>query len=313
MFSHLLSKLPAPRLSDWGLGMTVCIAAMAEDKRIVTVSDQKISMRQFSGDNLTLKLWVVARGWNCMVAGSDVTIAQSIIDRVAVTLSQKFDTLELEDVVAGFKQSYQEQIQSRATDTYLARYKMGMDEFRTKGRRQLGPDVFDTLCDKIARVSFDLRFLVAGFDRSSESPHLFVISNPGVEEIYDRPGFWAIGSGAMSALSMLFYRGQKVIASLEQTIYNVCEAKFMAESASDVGEETFLHIMSPPSKKQVKWSPLTPTEIRAVWKSDGAPRVPEGIVAKIGHGLTRVERDKTVSTDTAKPSASQPSEPEKSK
>jgi len=267
--------------------MTVCIAAYVRAgdtgtlNSIVLASDQKVSLHQFSGDNLTIKMEQVITGWQCLMAGSDVTIASAITNRVLTKLVEKADSLEITDLISAFKEAYQEQLQTRATDLHLSRLKLTMEEFRTKGRRQLGSDVFDMLCDKIARVSFDLEFLVAGFDRYGEG-HIFVISNPGVEDIYDRPGFWAIGSGRMSALSMLFYRGQRVITSLEQTVYHVCEAKFMAESATDVGKRTFLYIVSPPQKnKIVKWDPSIDGSIRSAWEQEGAPKIPNGIIEKI--------------------------------
>src|SRR5439155_3171296 len=215
MMGHVLSKLAAPRLADWGLGMTVCIAACTREQKIVMASDQKVSLHQFSADNLTIKIQTVITGWDCMMAGSDVTVAEGIITKVGDKLLFKADHLELADVVLAFKESYQEQLQARATDLHLARFKLTMEEFRTKGRRQLGADVFDLLCDKISRVAFDLRFMVVGFDYLDQG-NIFVISNPGIEEVYNKPGFWAIGTGAMSALSMLFYRGQTVITTLEQ-------------------------------------------------------------------------------------------------
>ncbi len=279
MIQSLLSKLPVSRPADWGFGMTVCIAAITHERHIVTVSDQKVSLSQFSGDNLTLKSYAVYDGpWHCMIAGSDITIAEAIMDRVLLKLIDKKKIL-LRHMTAAFTEAYQEQIAARATALYLARFNLDMNTFRDSGRRKLGPDTFDMLCDKIARVALDLKFLVYGYD-CLQIPHLFVVSSPGIEETYDRPGFWAIGSGAMSALSMMFYRQQSKIRELEHTIYNLMEAKYMAESATDVGEQTFVNIISRPGIK-IDFPVGLYDQIRDAWEREGAPKVPPKIVSVI--------------------------------
>lgn len=301
MISHLLSKLPVPRPADWGFGMTVCIAAIPREQHIVSVSDQKVSLHQFSGDNLTLKSYVVTNQgpWVCMAAGADITSAEQIVDQVSLKFLTSPGIL-LRDITAAFTTAYQEYLMGRASALYLKRFGMDMTSFRESGRKKLGPDVFDTLCDKIARVSLDLKFLVYGFDCVG-IPHVFVISNPGIEEVYDKPGFWAIGSGAMSALSMLFYRQQSKIVRLKTTIYNVVEAKFMAESATDVGEQTFVSILSKPGTK-IDYPVELTDEIRAAWSKKGAPRVPPRIVTRIAskvsvRKLTKKEKTRLTAGD----------------
>src|SRR5208282_6422375 len=104
-------------------------------------------------------------------------------------------------------------------------------------------------------------------------------SNPGIEDVYDTPGFWAIGSGSHMALSMLFYRQQSVITDLAHTIYNVCEAKFMAESASGVGTQTFLHVSTPYGTAPCGSEETT--KMRPLWERGGRPKIPKKALSRL--------------------------------
>jgi hypothetical protein len=183
---------------------------------------------------------------------------------------------------------------------------MTMESFRTKGREELGDKPFEDLYVEVSAVEIDCQFLVAGHDCVNQ-PHVFTVSNPGVAKSQDKPRFWAIGSGATSALSMLFFRGQNIITPIESTIYNVLEAKFMAESASDVGEKTFCWARKPTHERM-----KIPYEIveasREKWQKEGQPRVPNGIEefikGKIAESQGKSESDQEEHTerDDADPS-----------
>jgi hypothetical protein len=81
------------------------------------------------------------------------------------------------------------------------------------------------------------------------SRFIFTVTNPTVEQpsfisYFDDPGFTAIGTGGMLAESTLYAFEHGIAHTLEQTIYHATYAKFVAESASDVGESTYLYVLN---------------------------------------------------------------------
>ena len=103
-------------------------------------------------------------------------------------------------------------------------------------------------------------------------------------------GFWAIGSGAPAALSSLsFHISRKqltVYSSVSEAVYFSLAAKFMAESANDVGKSTFVVILSNHDSEPLEYvSDQGIEKIRKLWERSGAPRVPrkdiENTVSKL--------------------------------
>jgi 20S proteasome alpha/beta subunit len=271
MIEPLLCDLPVSGLADWGYGMTVCIAAITSDNLIVTVADKKLSTGMFSADSSVVKTRGFHREWVAMIAGDDVSHALPIIRRAASLFSGKENYFE--HAVDALKNGYKQELSQHAADVVLGRFDLTMENFLENGTSKFTPDVFDTLCDQIGRVDLKCRFLVAGFDER-EGPHIFTISSPGIAETYDLPGFWAIGSGSQSALGMLFFRGQNSLMSLAETVYNCFEAKFMSESARDVGQDTYLFVQKY-GCNTCKYSVTLQARIREIWERSGKPRVPK--------------------------------------
>ncbi len=259
--------------------MTTCIAARTFLNDVVCVTDRKMSFQYTSNDGTVFKTETLGSTWEALIAGDDASVAATILRRASQTFEHAENSLE--SVVTLMKQAYSSVLSDRAADEYLARFKMDMEHFRTNGRSELGDTVFQEFCDKISMFKLKCRFLVAGHDASQRS-HIFTISNPGIEEVWDRPGFWAIGNGATLALSTLALRGQSWLKTLPETIYNVLEAKFASEPATDVGEKTFCLVLR--ANHPGEWFWLTETtiqKIRSKWQKEGRPKLPKGILEYI--------------------------------
>src|ERR1022692_4908149 len=99
------------------------------------------------------------------------------------------------------------------------------------------------------RVDLGCQFLLAGFDHDGDG-HILTVENPGIVKNHDPVGFWAIGSGALSALGILFFHSMRGELPLPEVLYHICEAKFMAESAIGVGKQTNVRIVTHDSKEQ---------------------------------------------------------------
>jgi hypothetical protein len=268
--------------------MSVCIAAIAVSegpggrrKEIAAMVDRKMASGEFSNEDATTKSDWLSQNWLCMFAGNDISPALPIARRAAELIGWN-EGASLEAVSGAMQQSYQEFLSNLCMSQVLGRWKFkSIEEFREKGRKQFGNDVFDMLCDKIERVRVQCTFLVCGIDGIGE-PHIFTVSNPGVVENRDTPGYFAIGNGAFAAMSVMSFFKQSVVCSAEETWYHVIAAKLMAESATDVGKEVFYWRLSkgmwkeaPNVSASIFW------DVREAWNKGGCPSIPDGIIEKI--------------------------------
>ena len=166
-----------------------------------------------------------------------------------------------------------------AADKVLGRFGMDMKTFVKSGKRRFTESAYAILHNEIREVKLGCEFLVAGFD-AAKHPHIFTVSEPGIDSVYDKPGFCSIGTGKWAAEGMLYYRQQTVDRTLHETVLNVCAAKFMAERIPGVGETTFLFVKKEGCNAFMLESWVLPT-IRAEWEKTGAPRIPDGLLKQI--------------------------------
>jgi len=256
--------------------VSVCIAAICRGKKIIAVTDRKVSSVEFSNEDAAIKILHVNHNWFAMFAGNDITPAVPIVDDVHEWLATKPNTLA--NARDAFEQCYQRYLSKLAAAKYLGRWQLSMQQFIDIGREKFGDDVFDNLCSQIEQVKLQFQFLVGGFDEDQYA-HLFVVRNPGISDVKDLPGYWAIGDGDFAAMSTLGYFKQSVIADWANTTYNVWAAKFMAEKAtSTVGELSFNILYGPNGEESF---PETEPIARRAWRKDGRPSVPKGVIQMI--------------------------------
>jgi hypothetical protein len=88
-------------------------------------------------------------------------------------------------------------------------------------------------------------------------------------------GFHAIGAGGALALAALYptplFRFQP---SVPRIVYNLCAAKFAAESASGVGRTTTVLVIPRDDRGSVLFSDDV-DQIRRIWTKRGKPPVPK--------------------------------------
>ena len=260
--------------------MTVCIAAICGDK-IITVSDSKVSFGgDYSADRAVVKFKPIAKRWIAMFSGADIMDQQFITSKAAELLSGETN---LTDAVVSdaLQRAYSDRLRKQIESQVLSRYGFDFDSFLSIGKDKLTETVYNELCGKISSVTLSLQFLVVGFDPAGKA-HLVYVDGQSAPASYDTIGYCAIGSGMHSAMSTLaFYADLGAFSkiNLATGIYCCCAAKFMAESASDVGKDTFLVIV-----EQNDASVLIPKDIerlRKAWRKGGAPRIPKKLVAAI--------------------------------
>jgi 20S proteasome alpha/beta subunit len=274
MISSFWNTLGEPTLSDWGLSVTTGIAAITSDRFIVNASDTRISFGgDFSAEGV-IKVEGFQRDWAVLIAGNDISHAPFVI-RKARRMFWKRKKLSLEEAKTGFKQAYQEELREKITDTFLSKFDMTLEDFKKKGRRELEPNLFQALSFGIKDAKLGCKFLVYGYDEIGQ-PHLFEVGEGGHTESRDKPGFWAIGSGATSAISMLAYlKHSAEMTPVRAAIYNVLAAKYISEGASDVGPNTFFFIKKYGSNVFSSYGSSIEPKIRKLWEEKGRPSVPQ--------------------------------------
>jgi hypothetical protein len=259
--------------------MTVCIGGLLLSKHIVTIYDRKISLPNFSADLLMEKADPIHPNWVAMVAGADVTAAVPIWDRVRKKLGfevapsgQKPEEKTLDEVVRAFVASFQEFRKQEIEDRFLTQHNLTVERFINEGKKLLGVSLFTNVWNQTTSFEVKCNFLVAGFDKH-KGAHLFTIDDPGIYANYDSPGFWAIGTGQEQALSSLFATETGTDPTFEALMYDLCAAKFMAESADGVGKATnvLVHEFGQHPKF---YDDAAIAKLREIWEKEGKPRRP---------------------------------------
>ncbi len=254
--------------------MTTCIAAIAIDHTLVSASDTKLSFgSRFSVEGV-IKAEPFHGEWTAMIGGDDVAQAVPVIEKATRILRGKGD--DFVTVMDGFTAAYQAHRRKMIEDELLSGFEMSIAEFKKTARQRLDPNVHADLSFQIKNYDLECAFLVFGYDKK-RVPHLFEVRNPGKATVHDKPGFWAIGSGASSALNLLAFLGQaREASSMADTIYNVLAAKFYSESASDVGKETFFFVKKYGTYAFGAQGKLR-RGMREIWEKDGKPKIPASI------------------------------------
>jgi hypothetical protein len=150
-------------LLELGGDMSVCIAAISRQgagdtrEEIIAIADRKVSSGEFSNEDATTKSAWLDNDWLCLFAGNDISPAIPITTRATELMIGKENTLAI--VTEAMEASYQEYLANLCRSQVLGRWKFAsIEEFREKGRKQFGNDVFDSLVDRIDRVRVQCTF-----------------------------------------------------------------------------------------------------------------------------------------------------------
>ena len=198
-----------------------------------------------------------------------------------------------------------------AEESILSKYDMTVEDF-VKSRQLLGDSLYESLWKEIGRIKIGCDLLVCGFDGNYEG-HIFIVSNPTDENPSfithcDDPGFGVIGSGAYLAESTLYAFEAVWTNRLAIVVYQCIIAKYIAESASDVGQTTFLQVFDMYGNDFDL--PNLEEWIRKQWLKTGKPRIPRTALEKISNAISKAKKSmpKVENAEKAMQSDSQTSE-----
>jgi hypothetical protein len=265
----------AMRPSDWGFGMTICLAAISSTgKEIIAASDSLMSWGGTVTGETSLKYNRLHRRWAVMIAGDDVLPTEPMIRHLTIDIG-RYKVPTVQQVEDGIRRSWKFVKNQQATTQVLSAYDLNLEKFIREGRDTFGDIGFADLRAAVDRASeLSCELLVYGFDESDMAV-LFVVVHPGEPVNFTRLGFAAIGSGRDSAIASLMWNpSHKAYHDTTTVVYRVAAAKFMAESALGVGRDTTISGLKPDgsafllSNAQVK-------AIRTLWEGEGQPRIPK--------------------------------------
>lgn len=223
--------------------MTVAIAAISDsDGTIVTASDTMISYDDTmpATEHGGFKVRSIAARWALMFAANDIDLFIPMVRAIREKLGSRdaiaeADTPVIKEAVVG---AYRDFFVSAVTAEHLARFGFkNVADFMENGREQFGDQLFGNMADRVDTYDLGISLMAYGFD-TLRSPHIFIVSNPGIVRDCDYLRYGVIGSGrAMASASM---RRSSIAGEFSYVGYRVLEAKFSAETASGVGKSTFL-------------------------------------------------------------------------
>ena len=263
-----------PQLSDWGIGVTLCIASIADQgKAICLLSDTRVSFGFTSGEFFN-KANKINQRWGVMLAGMNAASATPIIEATkAVTGGVAAPSRSL--IERAFVAAVHAEQIKRVEASVLSPYNLTIDEFVKTGLKDFGPEAFADLRQQIEHVDIGCEFLVFGFDEQ-QKPHIFHVGARGLVEDQTRTGFWAIGSGEYAAISALSFHDYSFRLGIAEATYYVCMAKFMAERA-DLGQQTEMGYMNPDGSV----FKIDAAVVRAIWEAEGKPQIPTNLVDRM--------------------------------
>lgn len=258
--------------------MTVCIATLCENRKaIVLAADRMVSTSAFSADDLaTSKIRRLHKNWWAMIAANDLPPVFSVLDTVAALLPDAPTLANVEDALSN---TFARERLRRSETGVLGPYGLTMQDFINEGRTKLGDALFRQLFLDISMHRIAAELIVAGFD-PDELGHVLSINDPGQVDRHELPGFYAIGAGALGALSMLYYRSQDYTEPIELSLFQTNEAKIFGGFAPGVGWDTELAILRPNQEPRF----LTTSEVDKIddlWIAKTKPNIPDRLAQRL--------------------------------
>lgn len=237
--------------------MTICVAAIAEDKYVVMAADRTLTLAfeplEF-GHETASKLYEISSGMVVGAAGSPTHIPELLkrLRKVKAAQSEDFPQ-KIAEILSSIRKSRIEQVILRKFGWDYKTYEQYYSEGRlleAHARRILEEIDSHHVCIH----------LVTGCVLPNGRGSINEIEDPGVVDCGDAVGFIAVGSGEAYAMQSLIRANYTGSTSLLGAVYQVFEAKKNAEQAIGVGRRTDLRVILS-SRRNVQ---LTDDQIRGL-------------------------------------------------
>jgi hypothetical protein len=265
--------------------VTVCVAALCDNgQRAVVATDGAITLGGIQGDILVPGKMVWFSDWLFLWAGEPGNI-DLVLENMRQIARVKKEAFSRPDIQSVIKKAFRKFVSDWTADYVLSAYDMDMSEFKKEGRTIFGDEVVKDITKRMDEAVSNYltdELLVLGWGKSRFSAMLYQRS-ASLGASHALTGSAAIGSGSQAALSTLILLGQSRYTSLEETIYNIASAKFMAEKSErdGVGKTTGMFIThkrtskDPPDQPVGHWIETSDIKrLRALWEQHGRPKTP---------------------------------------
>lgn len=217
--------------------MTVCIAALAEDrKKLYAISDCMISLNaplpyQYETNDVP-KIIDLNEKSIMMIAGSTL-FGNEIATIAKLKISNSEETMQT--IVEKVREAYQEYRLKLIEEAVLKPRKMTFDDYFEK-QQSLNQEVVNSIENALTTTNIEVDIIVAGYDDSV--CHIYTITHPGVVVSNDSIGYACVGIGAPHAQLYFIDGNYEKSLTIEKVQKLVKEAKSRSENAPGVGKES---------------------------------------------------------------------------
>lgn|ERR1039458_276641 len=281
--------------------VTMCAAGINHFPKsptyIMAVSDRKFSWGHMSTD-VGWKMQTIHRKWRVMFAGP-LSPMVALIDAVR-TAAANAENNSLRPFARLCSRAYREEREHIIETEVLAEHDLhSYAEYQNLKTSEKTTDrqLFDLIAGKIKRQEEEWNLLFMGFD-AVDRPHLFVITEYGKIQYCDAEGFAVIGSGFWAAYNALARFGFNKALPRAHAAYGLLAAKFAAESADGVGENTAFMLLKASDRLGRTVPGLNENDIariKNVWKN--MPTFPPGAPDYLEQAIAQGDREHQTKTE----------------
>lgn len=234
--------------------MTICIAAAAnvaspERRAIIFCSDTRMSGALGTAE-LRRKDYMLRAGWICLMSGNENDILALV-----PLLNRSFQEPEMIDetnVCQLVRNALNRRKREKVEELVQGRYGLSYDDFLRTGKTNFPEVEFRITMSDISNMRLNACCLIGGFAAGVPS----ILQSDENCSVSIRENFATIGEGSHLATAMLLHRGHHEVDVLERALYNVYEAKKLAENVTSVGKLTAITILY----EDNRWNMLTVTD-----------------------------------------------------
>jgi len=219
--------------------MTICIGALAADKRaVIGIADRYISFGSLGakGDTDSVKILPLQNGVHAMIAGNDDAIA-----RVMAKLVMHDDLGTDRRQTREYCETAYHEAETELLEMRYLRPFLSTKEYKEALLKDQVNSVIKSIAEAIRsdrhtaeEPTFSCELILCGFDANKE-PYILTLLDPGACTDSTLTGFSTIGSGSSHALNEMFNNEWERKFSLDRALYDILDAKIEAEDDDDVG------------------------------------------------------------------------------
>ena len=296
--------------------MTVCIAAISENVKLVGASDRMITSGDIEFEPPQPKIWQLTASIVAMYSG-DTAVLTEILHAVESDVNARLlkdpDTwLAVREVADLYRAHFHAALRKRSESKILQPLGLDMKSYIEK-QKGMDSDVVEALTEKLTLYQFDdspQSVIFAGIDLDGPQPengrrthaHIYVARDADIT-CEDRVGFASIGIGQFHAESHFMFEGHAKSAPFPDTILRTYFAKKRAEVAPGVGAQTDMFAIGPGLGTYFQLGDHVLVELGSIWKEsqseiESATRKAQDRMKQFDEELAKKSQEKNQKTDT---------------